>query len=373
MENKIKVLYIVSTLKRTGPINIMSNLISELDKSKFEPLVLTLSKEDDRFPSLCDSLGNMGVKILSLSLSRAKGFFFGRKKIKEIIFQENIGVVHLFGFRPDLLVNSRKFSNVKIVSAVNSNVFDDYTMLYGNFVGRLMAFLHMKSLNGKIGVACSKFVAEEINERYGVKLKVVYNGIPKEDYTCTTNRERNEIRIKLGLPVDKQIFIFVGYLIYRKDPITVIKAFLNSTVVDNSILLMIGDGPLMDECKSICENKTEVIRFLGNQPSTLSFLKASNFYISSAYSEGLPTSVMEAMGCGLPVILSSIKPHEELVSYIENWNYLFPVSNSDILSSKFEKVIEDDYQKLSDSCRYVVSDIINSNIMARNYQLLYQI
>jgi glycosyltransferase involved in cell wall biosynthesis len=368
----IRVLYISSTLKRTGPTNILYNLIAELDRNNFEPIILTLSEEDARFPSLWSAFEDLNVKIFSFKFSRLKSFFEGKKKIKDFIEKQKIDVVHIYGFRGDVLVNANIAKHVNVISTINSNIYDDYTMLYGKYLGKVMAYLHIKSLRDKIGIACSRFVAEELNKKYNIDLKVIYNGIPCNDYTLTLPSERDSLRSELLLPLDKKIFIFVGYLIYRKDPITVIKAFLNSKVAEDSILLMIGDGPLMEECVKISKGRKERIMFLGNQPSTLNFLKASDFYISSAYSEGLPTSVMEAMGCGLPVILSNIKPHEELVSNIGNFNYLFPVNDFEILSIKMDEIIRDEYSSLSQSSRNVIVNDINSNIMSSNYQLLYE-
>lgn len=235
-----------------------------------------------------------------------------------------------------------------------------------------MAYMHIKSLKGKIGVACSNFVSDELKKRYNIDLKVIYNGIPCKEYTATSIEEQVNIRKKLNLPLDQKIFIFVGYLIYRKDPITVINAFLNSRTSENSTLIIVGDGPLMDECIEKCDMKKGNVKFLGNKPSTIEYLKASDFYISSAYSEGLPTSVMEAMSCGLPVILSNIKPHEELVSNL-NWNYLFPVNDDKKLSLIIDDIIEQDYDLLSNNCQSVILNEINSNVMATNYQLLYKI
>lgn len=366
----VRVLFVTSTLKRTGPTNVLYNLVSELDRTKFEPIVLTLSNEDYNFPSLWESFENLNIKVCSLALTRINGFLTGKQKIKKFIATNNIDVAHLYGFRPDLLVKPSK--NLRVVSTINSNIYDDYTMLYGKRIGKIMAFLHVKSLKGKVGIACSNFVAEELNKRYGIDLKVIYNGIPNRDYTSTTTTEKVKIREDLKLPLDKKVFIFVGYLIYRKDPVTVIKAFLNSKAAKNSILLMIGDGPLMEECREICKSEIDSVKFFGNQPSTLNFLKASDYYISSAYSEGLPTSVMEAMGCGLPVILSNIKPHEELVEHIANWSYLFPTNNVENLSSKIDKITNDDYDLLSNNCRAVIADIINSSVMTRNYQFFYE-
>lgn len=369
----VKILYISSTLKRTGPTNVLYNLIAELDRKKFHPIILTLSPEDPNYPSLWDSFKKLDVEIHSFNFSRMNGFLVGIKKIKKFIELQNINVVHIYGFRGDFMVNNKISKKVKIISTINSNIFDDYTMLYGKYIGRLMAYLHIKSLKGKTAIACSKFVANELNNRYNIDLKVIYNGIPSKDYTTTSRDEQIIIRKELGLPIEKKIFIFVGYLIYRKDPITAIQAFLNSKVLNNSILLILGDGPLIGECKENSINSSKSVLFLGNQPSTINYLKASDYYISTAYSEGLPTSVMEAMGCGLPVILSKIKPHEELVSSINNWNYLFPINDYKKLSENLENILKDDYSELSSNCRSVIFNKINSNIMSSNYQSLYEI
>ena len=80
---------------------------------------------------------------------------------------------------------------------------------------------------------------------------------------------------------------------------------------------------------------------------------------------------MEAMSCGLPVVLSDIRPHEELVSGL-NWNYLFPVNDCKKLSLIIDDIIEEDYGILSNKCQSVILNDINSNVMAINYQLLYK-
>lgn len=42
------------------------------------------------------------------------------------------------------------------------------------------------------------------------------------------------------------------------------------------------------------------------------YLQASDIYIASSKSEGLPNGVLEAMAVGLPVILSDIEQHKEV-------------------------------------------------------------
>jgi glycosyltransferase involved in cell wall biosynthesis len=366
----VRVLYIVSTLKRTGPTNVLFNLIKELDRTEFQPVILTLSPEEKDFPSLWKAFKELSIEIHSLHLSRIKGFMIGAKKLKKFVSEQGIQAIHINGIRGDLLVAHQDFRHIKIISTINSNIYDDYTMLYGRWKGTVMSYLHIRSLKGKIAVGCSYFVAKEIKTRYKINLKVIYNGIPKHLYKVVTPENQLIKRTTLGLPLNKKIIIFVGYLIYRKDPLTVLRGFLGSSYVDEMFLLMVGDGPLMDECKALAADYGN-IKFLGNQPQTLEFLNAADYYVSSAYSEGLPTSVMEAMGCGLPVILSDIVPHKELLSSLEPWPYIFKVNDDHELSNKLDQIMTDDYHTLSKKCSDVVKNKINSQLMARDYQLLY--
>lgn len=366
----ISVLYVVSTLKRSGPNNVLYNLINELDRKVFIPKILTLSQEEASFPSLWEDFSLLEVEITSLNLSRLNGFLSGRSSLKKFVHSNKVDIIHLYGFRGDLLVRKIDFKNVKIVSTINSNIYDDYTMLYGKLKGAVMAGLHIKSLTGKIAIGCSSSIAKQLFNRYKIDLGVIRNGIPKKMYEMLDQEDKRSCKQGLNLPIDKNIFVFVGSLINRKDPLTVIEGFNASKINDSSYLLMIGDGPLMSLCKTLAGNASN-IKFLGNQPETLKFLRAADFYVSASQSEGLPTSVMEAMGCGLPIILSDIDPHKELVDGIGNWEYIFPMKDSIALAEKMSEILEEDYQGLALQCRNVIEDEINSLTMAKEYQNIY--
>lgn len=44
--NKINLLYLVSTLKKSGPLNVLFGIASGLDKERFNILILSLSTEE---------------------------------------------------------------------------------------------------------------------------------------------------------------------------------------------------------------------------------------------------------------------------------------------------------------------------------------
>lgn len=366
----IRVLFIVSMLRRSGPTNVLFNLIAKLDQNKIEPIILTLSKENKVYYNLKDDFLNIGVKVYSLDLSRINGFLIGKIKVKKIVKELNIDCIHVSSFRGDFIVKKVDYPNIKIISTINSNIYEDYTMHYGTVKGKMMAYLHILCLKNKVIVSCSNSVAKQLYFKYGIDLHVIQNGVDKDIYFRLDDEKKMVLRKELHLPIRKKIFIFIGVLITRKDPITAIKGFLNSKIKDNCFLVVIGDGFLKEQCQELCLNNENVL-FLGNIPETLNYLRAADFYLSTALSEGLPTSVMEALSCGLPVLLSDIDPHQELLGSIYDWKFYFETHKSESLANKIDAIVNEEYEFLSRQCRSVIDLHINSEIMAKKYQELY--
>ena len=55
------------------------------------------------------------------------------------------------------------------------------------------------------------------------------------------------------------------------------------------------------------------VRFPGFVQDMRTYYQAADLCVSSSRSEGLPFNVMEAMACGLPVVASDVKGHQDLV------------------------------------------------------------
>ncbi len=77
-------------------------------------------------------------------------------------------------------------------------------------------------------------------------------------------------------------------------------------------VLIAGDG---EEKESLLNLHAELklddrVMFIGNVSKPITFLKELDLYISFARWEGLPISVLEAMACGLPVLLSDVTGHQ---------------------------------------------------------------
>ena len=80
---KINIGYIVSTLRRSGPIMQLLNIVKYLDRDNFNPIVITLSPEGR--DSMREKFSQAGIPIVSLNLSRMEGIFLIKKKLSAVI------------------------------------------------------------------------------------------------------------------------------------------------------------------------------------------------------------------------------------------------------------------------------------------------
>jgi len=356
-----KILYLVSTLQKAGPINQLSYIIKYLDKTKFEPIILTLSIEpkDTMLEYFKDELN---VKIDSLKLSRIKGVLKGVSEVKRYIKNNNIDLVHTQGIRADGIIRN---INIPKITTLRNYPFYDYPSKFGKVKGKLMVLNHMNIIksNKKNCIACSKSISEEFKKN-NLYLKYIQNGVDTEKYKPLENTQKDFLKEKLNILIDKKIFITVGSLIPRKDMQTVIKGFQKYNDGD-SILLIAGDGFKKEILQNIADDN---IRFLGNISNVVEYLQISDCFISASLAEGLPNTVLEAMACGLPTILSDIPSHRELYENYEG-NF-FNTKNYRKLALLMNEVINK-YRVEKEKSLEIVNNKFSAEVMSKKYQKLY--
>lgn len=140
-------------------------------------------------------------------------------------------------------------------------------------------------------------------------------GLPNGIYRIPTEQERVSAQKALKISEKAVVFLCVGEFSRRKNQQALIRAFSKCAEdIPDVILLFAGDGELLSDCKRLAESSktAERVVFLGCRQDMLSLLFAADALISVSKCEGLPFSVMEALGCGLPVALSDIKGHRDL-------------------------------------------------------------
>lgn len=156
--------------------------------------------------------------------------------------------------------------------------------------------------------------AKTFKLRNGGEVRYVHGvGIDLSAYD-RVSEHRAEKRRELGLGDDDIAVISVGELNKNKNNIVIAQAMAE---VNNKNLhyFLCGVGQEEAAIKSFAAEHglTENIHFLGYRNDVKELLAACDIFVMPSFREGLSRSLMEAMACGLPCVVSKIRGNTDLV------------------------------------------------------------
>lgn len=307
-----RIVYVISTLKRTGPTNVLAGIIKHLDRKQFKPIVITLSPEAEQCYSRKNELKSWGVDIYSLNLSRIQGVF-ARRKLSVLLDKLQPALIHTHCFRSTVLVE-KYAAKYPVVATVHCDFEVDFAMAYGKIVGQIMSVLYKRALNQfSKRICCSNLLADILNKKYpAMHFDYVDNGVDTERFFPLSEEEKQKMRKKLGIPLNKKVFIWAGSFIPIKDPVTMVKAILSLPENKYFFVFCGARGALLAVCQKMLENRKDVM-FTGYATNIEQYLQASDVYVSTSLSEGLPLTLLESAFCGLGVLLSAIPQHKYII------------------------------------------------------------
>lgn len=355
-----KILYIVSTLKRSGPTNQLFNIIKNLDRSFFDPVLITLSPEPS--DSKWKDFQSLDLEMHSLNLSRLGGLFFAKSKLEKLINQIQPDLIHTQGIRADSLLASLRLKTPWILTARNFP-YEDYPSKFGRFRGGLMALKHVFVLKNCLNViACSKSIQKQL-DGVGVKSFAIQNGVALGNNSGSISTFNDDF--------EPPVYITVGSLIPRKNMRLIIEAFniWKSETSAPGSLVILGDGFERETLEAL---GGESVYFMGNVSNVSNYLASADYFVSASLSEGLPNTVLEALASGLPVVLSDIPSHKEIHAECNGASRIFKLSDGVTgLVNEFRAGAENfDGSSCTDAKR-VANELFSAEVMSRRYQKYY--
>ena len=141
-------------------------------------------------------------------------------------------------------------------------------------------------------------------------------------------RTRQDVREQFGFPEGSPLFITVGRLSREKDPELLLKAFRKiSKRIEDARLIYVGDGNLYARLRELIRDYRldahVALAGIRSSAEISEYLRGADVFVLSSVYEGMPISVLEALGCGLPVVSTDVGEVRRVV---------FPASNGEIVS-----------------------------------------
>lgn len=189
------------------------------------------------------------------------------------------------------------------------------------------------------------------------------------DYNNSTEASVRKTRQKLGLSPDATVAVFAGKLTVEKNLEFVLSAFATHLKKsDNIQLLLVGDGTETDYLKGLCKKLdiTDMVIFAGSVANSImpDIYSACDIYVCSSEDGLVSMSFLEAMGCGLPVLVKEDK--EKIVNKIIHHG-----TNGFIFSKKSEFI---KYLKtlsmLSENDRKRIRQIVRDSLVTADYSTM---
>lgn len=301
----MKIAYIISTLERCGPVNVLFDLVRFLSAEN-SIRVYTLATEPAN--SRETDFLQLGVRVECVFDSRLESFAMGSEKLEKAMRDFNPDVIHVHGFRATILCSGLQQPSLV---TVHNCLYEDYRLTYGRFRARWMARTESAALKKfDMVIGCSESCSRVLHDVYDIDAHSIRNGVDQSVYSPLSVDEKRKIRSSLKIDTDSKVYISTGGCTERKGTLELIRSFnIWHQGHSHDVLHILGSGPLLDECRRVAG---EGVTLHGFCEDVLPWLQASDVFVSNSCSEGMPLAVLEAMSCGCFALLSSITPHYEI-------------------------------------------------------------
>jgi len=206
------------------------------------------------------------------------------------------------------------------------------------------------------------------------KLCYIPNGVDTSFFKADRNK-RYKLRNKFGIDENDVLVLYFTRLRAAKGVLIFLKAMAEVIRKTNNVkFLMAGSGPLTSHVKKMEKKFSDRLHtLLGYIPERdLPYLySASDVYALPSYVEGMPLSVMEAMACGKPVVVTRVGDVPFLVKNGVN-GIVIPPGNADVLAKSIIYLAENpELRKLMGETNVRKMKEYDWNKIAKQYYTLY--
>lgn len=316
----MKVLY-VSTISNTINAFMIPHIEMLLDQGHHVDIACNIDREIS--PKLIDS----GCKVFNVEFQRSplkKENLSAFKKISKLIKNEKYDLVHTHTPIASAIVRLACKSNKKIKVFYTAHGFHFFK---GAPLKNWIAYYPIEKWLSRYTDCLITINKEDydtsINKRFKAgKIKLVHGvGINLNKFKQQNKAKKTQIRMEYGYNEKEFILFYAAALNHNKHQDLLIDVVSKlKDRIPNIKLLLAGRGPseinYKERAKQLgVENNIEFLGFRGDIPD---LLMLSDIVVASSRREGLPVNIMEAMATGLPLVVTNVRGHRELVSNGEN-------------------------------------------------------
>ncbi len=378
------ILHVITSLNLGGAETMLCQLLEHTDRSRFHPVVVSLRPESD----LSERVRLAGIPLHHLDMQSYFQFGKALQRLKALMRELRPALVQTWMYHADLLGTLAARGGIRQVSDpaalappvvwnVQHSSFDPRgTKLLSRMVRRLLVFLANRWPD-KI-VVCSKS-SIELHARLGYprdKMLHIVNGADTRRF-LPDGEARSELRKKLGIPAHVNVIGMAGRNDPQKDYPTFFAAVRELQKTDKeTCFIACGAGvteadPAMALLKRQCPSPHNVF-LLGPRHDMPRIYPAFDLAtLSSAFGEGLPLTLCEALACGVPAVVTDVGDSGDVVG---DCGLTVPPCEPRALAAAWQEMLAhpaEIKQRLREKARRRAEEKFSLPMIAEKYESLY--
>lgn len=328
----MKVVYLSHAYMVGGAEEMVLNLVRRLP-GRYEPAVVSIHSAGP----IGEEIRKTGVPFQVLGLEPGISRPFDVLRLRDFLQTFQPTIVHTFLLTGSLYGRfAAMMAGVPIVIGTEVNIYENKRASHARFEKWLMR-------GTDAVIASAKSVKDFYVGQVGAdpaKVEVIYNAVDWSQLETTMSRDA--IRTSLGVPQDVMAAGIIARLTEQKAHRVLFDAMAQHVSLRQMHLVVVGDGELRESLKQRVETLglQPRVHFAGARRDLGNILNAVDLFTMPSLWEGLPLSLVLAMGAGLPVVTTRVAGIPEVVQHDVSGLLVSP-GKSDELAHALARLVED--------------------------------
>lgn len=335
---KNKILFLIHDLGHGGAEKVLVNLVNNMDQSKFDITVMAIFgggvneqflSKDIRYITVFNRVFPANSHIMKLFTPRQLHKWFIKERYDiEVAYLEGPAVRIISGC-PD--------KDTKLVSWIHCTMHSEKEFSVG-----FRSFNEAKECIGRFDN--NVFVSQGVRDAFESYCPVANGSV-----LYNTN-ESDKIMAMAEESIEPDTFCEKEIKLVGIGKIEPIKGFDRLARVHNRLIhdgypvhtYILGEGSKKDELSAHLQQEglTDSFTFLGYQTNPYKFVRSSDIFVCSSYSEGFSTAATEALIVGTPVVTTLVSGMKEMLGENNEWG-IVTANDENALYEGIKKLLDD--------------------------------
>lgn len=213
------------------------------------------------------------------------------------------------------------------------------------------------------------------------RIYLIPNSVDTKRFLAVEPEQKVLLREKLNLPQSTTIAIYTGRLVSYKGLPLLLRVWNDMRrKYENILLVLAGTGGLdIHNCEEELhayvksEGMDEHVLFKGVIRNVQEYLQASDLFVFPTEDDAFPSSIVEAMSCGLPVIATPVGAIKNIITDCETGLLIQPGSEEQLFQAMDVMLSDRDLaSRLGKAASKSVQDLYSTETVTQKYLTLFQ-